>query len=189
MQHGAEVLALTFDPKGELLATGSEDNMARLWNAHTGEPVSEPMPHRGPVWAVAFDRRGRFLATGSADSTARLWKAHTGEPVGEPMRHDGPVWAVTFDPKGKLLATGSLDNAARLWLALSAQTLFERGRAILGPESRSGILSSSLGFLSWVQKKIAGAVEDARSFVNIAGPLERVLPPHDAASGGVVVAK
>jgi WD40 repeat protein len=192
MQHSADVFALAFDPKGELLATGSGDNIARLWNAHTGEPVGYPMQHAGPVWAVAFDKRSRFLATGSADSTARLWRAHTGEPIGEPMRHRGPVWAIAFDPKGKLLATGSLDedNAARLWLALSAETLFERGRSILGPEGASGIVSTSLDFLSWVKKKITGAVEYARSFVNTAGPLERVLPlPQDAAPGSVVVAK
>ena len=107
MQHGADVFALAFDPKGELLATGSGDNTARLWNAHTGQPVGALMKHGGPVWALAFDRRGRFLATGSVDNTARLWKAHTGEPVGEPMQHGGQVWAVAFDPKGKLLATGS----------------------------------------------------------------------------------
>jgi WD40 repeat protein len=192
MQHSAGVVALAFDPRGELLATGSEDNTARLWNAYTGEPVGNPMQHGGPVRAVAFDKRARFLATGSGDGTARLWRAHTGEPIGEPMRHRGPVWVVAFDPKGKLLATGSLDedNAARLWLALSAQTLFERGRSILGPESESGIVSSSLNFLSWAQKKIAGAVEYARSFGNIAGPLERVLPPpQDAAPASVVVAK
>jgi len=106
------------------------------------------------------------------------------------MQHDGPVWAVAFDPKGKLLATGSLDNAARLWLALSAQILFERGRAILGPEGEPGIVSSSLDFLSWVQKKITGAVEYAWSFANTARLLERVLPsPQDAVSSSVVVAK
>jgi len=151
MQHGAEVLALAFDPKGEVLATGSQDNTARLWNAHTGQPVGALMKHGGPVWALTFDRRGRFLATGSVDGTARLWKARTGEPVGRPMQHDGQVWVVAFDPQGKLLATGSLDNAARLWLALSAKTLFERGREILGPDGELGIVSSSLNFFSWVQ--------------------------------------
>jgi WD40 repeat protein len=165
-------------------------NTARLWNVHTGQPVGTLMKHGGPVWAVAFDSRGRFLATGSVDGTARLWKAHTGEPVGEPMQHGGPVWAVAFDPRGKLLATGSLDNAARLWLALSAQTLFERGREILGPESELGIVSSSLNFLSWVQNSSANATEYARSFLNTAEPLDRVLsPPQDATSGSVVVAK
>jgi hypothetical protein len=77
-----------------------------------------------------------------------------------------------------------------LWLTLSAETLFGRGRAILGPEGASEIVSSSLDFLSRVNKKSAGAVAYARSFVNTGGPLERVLPPpQDAASGSVVVAK
>jgi WD40 repeat protein len=147
------------------------------------------MKHGGPVWALTFDRRGRFLATGSVDGTARLWKARTGEPVGRPMQHDGQVWAVAFDPQGKLLATGSLDNAARLWLALSAKTLFERGREILGPDGELGIVSSSLNFFSWVQNSSANAAEYARSFLNTAEPLDRDLSPQDATSGSAVVAK
>jgi WD40 repeat protein len=106
------------------------------------------------------------------------------------MQHDGPVWAVAFDPNGKLLATGSFDNKARLWLALSAQTLFERGREILGREGESGILSSSSYFLSWAQKQSIGAVEYARSFVNTAGPREHGLPPpQDATASSAVTAK
>ena len=160
----------------ELLATGSADNAARLWNARTGEPVGALMKHTGPVRTVTFDPRGRFLATGSLDGTARLWNAHTGEPVGEPMQHGGPVWAVAFDPKGKLLATGSLDDSARLWLALSARTLFDRGRAILGPERETRFVSSSLDFLTWVQEKSIGAVEYARSFVaGLNGASSRVV--------------
>jgi WD40 repeat protein len=165
MPHGADVLSLAFDPRGELVATGSGDNTARLWNARTGEPVGAQMKHGGPVRMVTFDRLGRFLATGSLDGTARLWNARTGEPIGEPMQHAGPVWDVAFDPKGKLLATGSLDDTARLWLALSTRTLFERGRTILGPERQTGFVSSSLEFLSWAQEKSIGAVEYARSFV------------------------
>ena len=79
---------------------------------------------------------------------------------------------------------------ARLWLALSAQTLFERGREILGREGESGVLSSSSYFLSWVQKQSIGAVEYARSFVNTAGPAGGGLsPPQDSIAGSVVVAK
>ena len=190
MPHGADVFSLAFDPEGELLATGSGDNTARLWNAHTGEPVGALMKHGGPVRSVTFDHRDRFLATGSLDGTARLWNAHSGEPIGEPMEHSGPVWAVAFDPRGKLLATGSLDHAARLWLALSAPTLFERGRAILGPEGQSGIVSSSLHFLSWVQRQSVGGMEYARSILNLPGPAQHALPAHqDSASSRNVAAE
>jgi len=106
------------------------------------------------------------------------------------MQHGGPVWAIAFDPKGKLLATGSLDNAARLWLALSAPTLFERGREILGLEGEPGIGSRSLNFLNWMQERSTSAVEYARSFVNTARPLESMLSStRDGASDNVPVAK
>ena len=152
MRHVSDVLALAFDPTGGLLATGSASNTAQLWNARTGAAVGKPMEHTGPVTAVVFDRRGRFLASASGDNTARLWNAHTGDPIGKPMEHGGPVWAIAFDANGKLLATGS-DNAARLWLTLSAQTLFERARAILGSETEPVRPSSSPALFIWIEKK------------------------------------
>jgi WD40 repeat protein len=131
------------------------------------------MQHDGPVRALAFDRRDRFLATGSDDGTLRLWKAHTGEAVGKPMKHGGPVRAVAFDPNGKVLASGSSDNAARLWLALSPQTLFNRGRTILGPKTKGRTLSPSVDFVSWIEKKIGAALERARSLADFAEPIGR----------------
>jgi WD40 repeat protein len=161
MRHESDLTTVAFDPTGERVVTGSMDNTARLWDARTGEPVGTPMQHRGPVTAIAFDHQGKLLATGSQDNTVRLWSARTGAPVGAPMQHDGVVWAVAFDPRDRLVATGSWDNvnAARLWLALSAQTLFQRGRSILGAAGGPDTIPmASPDFLTWLGKKIGDAV-------------------------------
>ena len=57
MRHDGPVFTVAFDPTGERIATGSQDNTARLWNARTGEPVGKAMLHNGPVIALVFDRR------------------------------------------------------------------------------------------------------------------------------------
>ena len=68
---------------------GSYSQMARLWDAATGQPIGPPLTHKGAVDAVAFRPDGKTLVTGSADGTARLWDAATGQPIGEPLTHQG----------------------------------------------------------------------------------------------------
>ncbi|MFE7365911.1 WD40 repeat domain-containing protein, partial [[Kitasatospora] papulosa] len=75
------VTAVAFSPDGTLLATGSNDQTARLWDTATRTPVGPPLTsHSGRVKAVAFSPDGSILATGSRDGTVQLWvvPAHAG---------------------------------------------------------------------------------------------------------------
>jgi WD40 repeat protein len=62
-----------FSPDGLRVATASFDRTARLWDAATGLPLSEPLRHEGQVMHVSFSADGRWLATASHDRTARVW--------------------------------------------------------------------------------------------------------------------
>ena len=111
--HTSEVWAMAFSPDGRLLATGSQDGTARLWDPATGQHQRTLTGHTSEVVAVAFSPDGRLLATASGDKTTRVWDL-AGGPAWRYI-HDGEVWAVAFSPDGRLLATGSQDGAARLW--------------------------------------------------------------------------
>jgi WD40 repeat protein len=98
-----------------MVATGSHDATARLWDAATGRPLTPSLVHQGPVAAVAFSPDGHLLATASSDHTARFWDTATGEPLGPPLPHRSAVTFLAFRPDGQNLLTRDTDGAARLW--------------------------------------------------------------------------
>jgi WD40 repeat protein len=71
--HSGQVIGVAFSPDGTLLATGSPDKTARLWDVATGASVRTLTGHSAEVAGVAFSPDGTLLATGSHDNTARLW--------------------------------------------------------------------------------------------------------------------
>ena len=85
--HEDQVKVVAFSPDGRWLATGSDDNTARLWPTGIAAPAAYPVVlhgHEKPVTALAFSPDGRWLATGSKDQTVRLWDLPRRRPVGEP---------------------------------------------------------------------------------------------------------
>jgi WD40 repeat protein len=95
LAHQGTLYTVAFSPDGKLVATGSEDNTARVFEAGTGREVAR-LAHQDNVVAVAFSPDGRLVATRSADHTARAFEAGTGREVarlvlGEPVRDVGFV--------------------------------------------------------------------------------------------------
>ena len=64
---------MAFGPDGRLLATGSDDGSARVWDPATGGSVPALTGHTDRVHGVAFGPDGRLLATADGDRTARVW--------------------------------------------------------------------------------------------------------------------
>jgi roadblock/LC7 domain-containing protein len=127
LAHQGIVAAVAFSPDGTLVATGSWDNTARVFEARTGREVSR-LAHQSVVNAVAFSPDGTLVATGSWDNTARVFEARTGCEVSR-LAHQSVVSAVAFSPDGTLVATHSGDNTARVF---EARTGREVARLALG---------------------------------------------------------
>ena len=137
--HSRAVHGVGFSPDGRLLATGSADKTAILWDvtdpAHPARAGA--FTDRGAVRAVGFSPGGRLLATASAEReysstgttgislvhvAVMLWDvaapAHPA-PAATLTHSRGNLWAfacaVVFSPDGRLLAAVSSDQAVTLW--------------------------------------------------------------------------
>jgi WD40 repeat protein len=128
-EDGIETLAIS--PDGKLLATGSLDGTARLWESATGRPHGTPLRHEGSVRSVAFSPDGKLLATASDDRTVRLWDVVTRQPHGAPLTHEAAVSGVKFSPDGRLLVTGSDDDRVQLWETVTGR---RRGKPMIRDE-------------------------------------------------------
>lgn len=128
--HLAVIKRIAIDASGQLLATGSDDKTARLWDIKTGKlirvfrlPIGSG--NGGKVHSVALSPDGHFLAAGG-------WDAHAGQTgpgehfiylydttSGMLAQRLGPlpdiVLDLSFSPDGRWLAAGLGSSGIRLW--------------------------------------------------------------------------
>jgi WD40 repeat protein len=104
---------VAFSPDGALLATGSWDGTAKIWELSTKKELSR-MVHGGAVFDMQFDKSGTLLATASMDHTARIWDAKTGRELSR-MLHEYPVSSISLSPDGSRIAAASGDTVY-IWL-------------------------------------------------------------------------
>ena len=90
--HEAIVFGLAFDPRGETLASASNDKTIKLWDLHKGDLLRTLEGHQRGVWSVSFDPQGEILASGSEDFTVRLW----GAPKRQTAPHPGGTSRLCF---------------------------------------------------------------------------------------------
>ena len=138
---------MAFSPDGRRIASASDDNTLRLWDAASGEPLLTLNGHANSVTAVAFSPDGRRIASASWDGTLRLWDSTSGEPLLTLNSQDNSVAAVAFSPDGRRIASASKDNTLRLWDAASGVCLRvhwasaggrEQGHAVWTPPGAEG---------------------------------------------------
>jgi dynein assembly factor with WDR repeat domains 1 len=73
-----EIVCLAFDPNGYLLATGSMDGTAKIWDVETGQEIYTLKGHKAEIVSLQFNSDGDAILTGSFDTTAKIWDVNNG---------------------------------------------------------------------------------------------------------------
>ncbi len=109
------VTALAFHPHLELLATGHDDHVVRLWDIKKHKPIHEFRAHHAAISAIAFSVDGKKLATAGEDKAIHLWDLDRGGPCGSLIGHTDRIPALAWHPDGKRLVSAGWDTTARVW--------------------------------------------------------------------------
>jgi WD40 repeat protein len=179
--HTSAVNGVAFSRDSKMVASASDDQTVRRWDATTGKPIGSPLTgHTGPVYGVAFSPDGKTIAS-AGDLTVRRWDTATGRPMGQPLAgHTSAVNAVAFSPDGKTIASASSDQTIRLWDAATGAPI---GSPLTGHTGRVlGVAFSPDG------KTIASASSDltVRLWDTATGkPLGEPLTGHTSEINGV----
>ena len=103
-----DVTTLDWNGEGTLLATGSYDGLARVWDTE-GNLVNSLDKHKGPIFSLKWNKKGDYLLSGSVDKTAIVWDAKTGEAKQQFAFHSAPTLDVDWR-NNVSFATSSMDH-------------------------------------------------------------------------------
>jgi WD40 repeat protein len=134
--HSSMVLSVAFAPKGQMLASSSNDQL-RLWDTSANaagdvrSEINNPQPshHRGlsssvltgaghttSVSCLAISPDGEMIASASSDGVICLWDGVKGYRLCTMSEgHKEVVKALVFSQDGARLVSGSSDNSAIVW--------------------------------------------------------------------------
>ena len=100
-EHSGMISSVAFDPRGQLLASGSWDHSIRLWDVATLQCIERLHGNPSEVWAVAFTADGQGIISGAKDGTLRLWPTNAAP---KEKLYEGNWMPVKFSKDGQVLA-------------------------------------------------------------------------------------
>ncbi|XP_078064210.1 F-box-like/WD repeat-containing protein TBL1XR1a isoform X3 [Mustelus asterias] len=126
--HESEVFICAWNPVSDLLASGSGDSTARIWNLSensSGGPTQlvlrhcireggQDVPSNKDVTSLDWNSEGTLLATGSYDGFARIW-TKDGNLASTLGQHKGPIFALKWNKKGNFILSAGVDKTTIIW--------------------------------------------------------------------------
>ncbi len=137
--HQGYLRSLSVSPDGQLIATGGNDALVRVWSSADGTLVKELAGHPRHVYNVAFDPSGKFLLSGDLMGVIKQWEVATWNMTRELdakvlSKYDtgfkadvGGIRSLDFSPDAKLLAVAGITDVTNAFagIGVPAVVLFD----------------------------------------------------------------
>ncbi|NXP42681.1 TBL3 protein, partial [Leiothrix lutea] len=113
--HDKDINSVAVSPNDKLLATGSQDRLAKLWSCSDCSLLGVFSGHKRGIWCVQFSPVDQVLATSSADGTLKLWGLRDFSCLKTFEGHDASVLKIIFVSRGAQLLSSGSDGLLKLW--------------------------------------------------------------------------
>lgn len=107
--------AVRFHPDGSCFATGSMDNVVKIFDARTHNLIQHYSSHAGSVNSLDFHPSGSFLISTSNDHTLKVCDLREGQLMYTLHGHEGATTSACFSPGGEFFASAGADEQVMVW--------------------------------------------------------------------------
>ena len=104
MPYTTSIQSIVFSPDGQILASGGEDKIVRLWDVATGTHKQTFIGHKAEIFDVVFSPTGRRLASASIHEI-NLWDIGKGTHKQTFRRSTYHTSRMSFNTNGLILAS------------------------------------------------------------------------------------
>ncbi|MBX3363004.1 MAG: PQQ-binding-like beta-propeller repeat protein [Phycisphaeraceae bacterium] len=125
VDHGAWVRASVWSSDGAVFATAGDDNLIKVWNAETLEPIASLRGHTGGVASLAFGLEGYDLVSGGDDMIIKRWDSAAEHVSCTRFKDSSGCYAALFTPDGERIWTCAFDGTIGAWDARTGELVHD----------------------------------------------------------------
>ncbi|XP_050740426.1 transducin beta-like protein 3 [Eriocheir sinensis] len=119
--HEKDINSMCVSVNGKLIATGSQDKTAKVWDSSSLALLGVLRGHRRGIWCVQFSPVDEVLATASADATIKIWTMTDFTNALTLEGHSVSVLRLCWVSEGQQLLSTASDGLLKLWTIKTRQ--------------------------------------------------------------------
>ncbi|MFF0703375.1 NB-ARC domain-containing protein [Streptomyces tendae] len=120
--HTGPIGDCAVSPRGDTIATASDDRLVILWDPATLRVRHVLRGHSERVRACAFSPDGALLLSASTDGTVRVWRVSDGHPVHVLGERAARALGCAWSRDGRWVAAAAGDGTVTVWSAETGET-------------------------------------------------------------------
>lgn len=113
--HAGAINTIIYNRSGTQIATGSSDQLIKLWDAKTQQEIRTLPGHTGQVLCLAVLPDDTTLISGSSDNSLRLWDIPRADPLHAFSGHTGAIHRTITSPNGRQAISVGADKLVYAW--------------------------------------------------------------------------
>ncbi|KAM6131648.1 sperm-associated antigen 16 protein [Phoenicopterus ruber ruber] len=113
--HDLAVSCLALHPRKDIVVTGSDDHLWKMWAIPDGNIIMTGEGHADWLSGCCFHPSGTQLVTSSGDTTVRIWDFSKRGCILTLEGHAHAVRDCSWHSCGDFVASASVDNTSKIW--------------------------------------------------------------------------